>query len=162
MLLRFDPFRYSDPVAQAAGGGAGTPRSFPLDAYRRGDTFILQFDLPGVDASSIDLTADSNVLTVKGQRRFAKQEGDEIVVCERPQGEFTRQLILGDTLDTQRISADYNDGVLTLQIPLAERAKPRKVPISHGHSKGTPAGQSNGGSGESAETGQPAHAGAAA
>jgi HSP20 family protein len=131
MLLRFDPFRYTDPVAQPAGP-TPAPRSFPLDAYRRGDTFILQFDLPGVDASSIDLTADRNVLTVKGERRFPRQDGDEIVVSERPQGEFTRQLILGETLDTERISARYDDGVLTLHIPLAERAKPRKVEISRG------------------------------
>ncbi len=149
MLLRFDPFRYADPSAQAAGGAASTPRSFPLDAYRRGDTFILQFDLPGVDSSSIDLTADRNVLTVKGERRFPRQDGDEIVVAERPQGEFTRQLILGETLDTERISARYDDGVLTLHIPLAERAKPRKVEISRGD-------------GAQEQDGQNVHAGAAA
>src|SRR5438105_2457831 len=118
MLLRFDPFRYADPSTSAAGG-ASTPRSFPLDAFRRGDTFVLQFDLPGLDTSTIDLTADRNVLTVKGERRSARREGDEIVVAERPHGEFTRQLILGDTLDTERISAYYDDGVLTLEIPLA-------------------------------------------
>ena len=130
MLIRFDPFREMDRIAQMATEAAQTPRSFPLDAYRRGDEFIVQFDLPGVDASSIDLTVERNVLTVKGERRFARQPGDEIVAAERPQGMFTRQLFLGDTLDGERISADYRDGVLTLTIPISERAKPRKVEIS--------------------------------
>jgi HSP20 family protein len=130
MLLRFDPFREMDRVAQIASEAAQAPRSFPLDAYRRGDSFILQFDLPGVDASTIDLTVERNVLTVRGERRFARQHGDEIVVAERPQGMFTRQLFLGDTLDGERIAANYHDGVLTLHIPVAEQAKPRKIEIS--------------------------------
>jgi HSP20 family protein len=130
MLLRFDPFREMDRIAQMATEAAQAPRSFPLDAYRRGDTFILQFDLPGVDASTIDLTVERNVLTVKGERRFARREGDEIVVAERPQGTFTRQLFLGDTLDGERIAASYHDGVLTLHIPVADQAKPRKIQIS--------------------------------
>ncbi|HEV2061014.1 MAG TPA: Hsp20/alpha crystallin family protein [Solirubrobacteraceae bacterium] len=128
--MRFDPFREMDRIAQMASEAAQTPRSFPLDAYRRGEEFILQFDLPGVDASSIELTVERNVLTVKGERRFARQEGDEIIAAERPQGIFTRQLFLGDTLDGERISAEYHDGVLTLTIPISERAKPRKVEIS--------------------------------
>ena len=90
----------------------------------------MQFDLPGVDASSIDLTVERNALTVKGERRFAREEGDEIIAAERPQGVFTRQLFLGDTLDGERINAEYRDGVLTLTIPISERAKPRKVEIS--------------------------------
>jgi HSP20 family protein len=130
MLMRSDPFREMDRLAQMASEAAQAPRSFPLDAYRRGEQFIVQFDLPGIDASSIDLTVERNVLTVKGERRFARQEGDEIIATERPQGMFTRQLFLGDTLDGERISADYRDGVLTLTIPIAERAKPRKVEIS--------------------------------
>jgi HSP20 family protein len=132
MLLRIDPFREMDRIAQMATEAARTPRSFPMDAYRRGDTFILQFDLPGVDASTIDLTVERNVLTVKGERRFRRQEGDEIVIAERPQGMFTRQLFLGDTLDGERISASYDDGVLTLHVPIAEQAKPHKVEISSG------------------------------
>ena len=129
MLMRFDPFREMDRIAQMASEAAQTPRSFPLDAYRRGDEFIVQFDLPGVDASSIELTVERNVLTVKGERRFARQEGDEIIAAERPQGIFTRQLFLGDTLDGERISAAYHDGVLTLDIPIAEQAKPHKIEI---------------------------------
>ncbi len=130
MLMRFDPFREMDRIAQMATEAAQAPRSFPLDAYRRGDQFLVHFDLPGVDASSIDLTVERNVLTVKAERRYERQPGDEIVVSERPQGVFTRQLFLGDTLDGQAISADYQDGVLTLTIPVAEQAKPRKVQIS--------------------------------
>jgi HSP20 family protein len=130
MLIRFDPFREMDRLAQAAAGAAAAPRSFPLDAYRRGDQFIVQFDLPGIDASSIDATVERNVLTVKGERRFERQDGDEVVVAERPQGIFTRQLLLGDTLDGERVSAVYDDGVLTLTIPVAEQAKPRQVEIS--------------------------------
>ena len=130
MLIRFDPFREMDRIAQIASEAAQPPRSFPLDAYRRGEQFIVQFDLPGIDSSSIDLTVERNVLTVKGERRFARQDGDEIVVSERPQGMFTRQLLLGDTLDGEHISASYHDGVLTLTIPVAEQAKPRKVQIT--------------------------------
>ena len=133
MLMRFDPFREIDRIAQMATEAAQTPRSFPLDAYRRGEQFIVQFDLPGVDASSIDLTVERNMLTVRGERRFARQDGDEVIAAERPQGIFTRQLMLGDALDGERINADYHDGVLTLMIPISERAKPRKVEIStHG------------------------------
>jgi HSP20 family protein len=131
MLIRFDPFREMDRLAQvAAAGASGAPRSFPLDAYRRGDRFIVQFDLPGVDAASIDANVERNVLTVKGERRFARQDNDEVVVSERPQGIFTRQLLLGDTLDGERIDATYRDGVLTLRIPVAEQAKARKVQIA--------------------------------
>jgi HSP20 family protein len=154
MLLRFDPFREMDRIAQMASGATPVPRSFPLDAYRRGDTFILQFDLPGIDASTIDLTVERNVLTVKGERSFARQEGDEIVVAERPQGTFTRQLLLGDTLDGERISADYHDGVLTLTIPIAEQAKPRKVQITTDGQQQTIEPQTNGNAHHETEQGQ--------
>ncbi len=130
MLMRFDPFREMDRIAQIAGEAARAPQSFPLDAYRRGDQFMVHFDLPGVDASSIDLTVERNVLTVRAERRYERQEGDEVVVSERPQGVFTRQLLLSDTLDGERISASYDDGVLTVTIPVAEQAKPRRVEIS--------------------------------
>lgn len=145
MLMRFDPFREMDRIAQMASEASQTPRSFPLDAYRRGDEFIVQFDLPGVDASSVDLTIERNVLTVKGERRFTRQEGDEIIAAERPQGTFTRQLFLGETLDGERINAEYHDGVLTLTIPVSERAKPRKVEISTQGRPQTIEAQGNGG-----------------
>ena len=131
MLMRFDPFRDFDrawqELAQASRQAA---RSFPMDAYRRGDEFVVHFDLPGVDSSSIDLMVEDNVLTVRADRRFEQEPQDEILVTERPQGTFTRQLMLGDQLDTDRISAGYDQGVLTLKIPIAERAKPRRVEIS--------------------------------
>ena len=132
MLMRFDPFRDFDRAweqlaAQQTGRQA---RSFPMDAYRRGDEFVVHFDLPGVDPETIDLTVDRNILTVQADRRFEQRQGDEILVTERPQGTFTRQLMLGDQLDAERIDAGYDRGVLTLTIPVAERAKPRKVQIS--------------------------------
>ena len=132
MLMRFDPFRDFDRAWQelAQASRQSTPRSFPMDAYRRGEEFVVHFDLPGVEPSSIDLTVDNNVLTVRAERRFEQQGGDEILVTERPQGGFTRQLMLGDQLDSDRISAGYDRGVLTLTIPIAERAKPRKVEIT--------------------------------
>jgi len=117
MLIRVEAFR------PARG-------TFPMDAFRRGDEFVVQFDLPGVEPASIDLVVDDNVLTVRAARRFVPREGDEILVTERPQGDFARQLALGDQLDTDRISADYDRGVLTLTIPIAERAKPKRVPIT--------------------------------
>ncbi|HET9770042.1 MAG TPA: Hsp20/alpha crystallin family protein, partial [Acidimicrobiia bacterium] len=103
-----------------------------MDAYRRNGDFVVHFDLPGIDPGTIDLTVEKNVLTVAAERRFAKQEGDEITVSERPQGRFSRQLFLGESLDPDRIKANYDQGVLTLHIPIAERAKPRKVEISSG------------------------------
>ena len=132
MLMRFDPFRDFDRVweqvaAQQAGRQA---RSFPMDAYRRADQFVVHFDLPGVDPSSIEISVDRNILTVTAERRFEQQPGDEILVTERLQGTYTRQLMLGDQLDADRVEAGYDRGVLTLTIPVAERAKPRKVEIT--------------------------------
>jgi HSP20 family protein len=101
-----------------------------MDAYRHGDTFVVHFDLPGVDPSSIDLTVEQNVLTVRAERRWEEGEEDEVLVAERPQGSFSRQLFLGEGLDTEHIQATYENGVLTLSIPVAEQAKPRKVEIA--------------------------------
>ena len=128
MLMRFDPFRELDRLIQQSG----TAREpvMPMDAYRRGDRFIVHFDLPGVDPSSIDLTVEKNVLTVRAERNWQRQEDDEIVVSERPQGAFTRQLFLGEGLDVEHIEARYDNGVLTISIPVAEQAKPRKVAIT--------------------------------
>jgi HSP20 family protein len=128
MLMRTDPFRELDRLAQQVVGTPARPAAMPIDAYRDGDTFIVQFDLPGVARDSIELTVEQNVLTVHAVRRRA-DDAVEMIVAERPQGTFSRQLFLGQTLDTDRIEADYNDGVLRLRIPVAERAKPRKVEI---------------------------------
>lgn len=133
-ILRFDPFRDFDRMAEQLFGGGGArsqaARSFPMDAYRRGDRFFIHLDLPGVDPDSIDLTTENNVLTIRAERRFPVEENDELLVSERPQGTFSRQLFLGDTLDTDRTSASYEQGVLTLEIPVAEQAKPRRIRIT--------------------------------
>jgi len=133
MLMRFDPFRELDRLTQAPWGSSRPV--MPMDAYRRNGDFVVHFDLPGIDPGTIDLTVEKNVLTVTAERRLAKQEGDEITVSERPQGRFSRQLFLGESLDPENISANYDQGVLTLHIPIAERAKPRKVEISSGSSE---------------------------
>ena len=132
MLMRFDPFRELDRLAQQTMGGAansGRWTGMPMDGYRHGDRFTLHFDLPGVDPESIDLTVEKNVLTVTAERRWQREEGVEVLVAERPQGRVSRQLFLGDSLDADRIEASYDAGVLTVHIPVAEQAKPRKVEV---------------------------------
>ena len=136
MLMRTDPFRELDRLTQQlVGNNSGTwsrPTAMPMDAYRAGDQFVVAFDLPGVDPDAIELDVERNVLTVKAERRpVATGEHVEMQVAERPLGVFSRQLFLGDTLDTDHIDAGYDAGVLTLRIPIAERAKPRKISISN-------------------------------
>ncbi len=136
MLMRTDPFRELDRLTQQVfGNQAGTwtrPTAMPMDAYRTGDTFVVAFDLPGVDPEAIDLDVERNVLTVKAERRPVHTDQHvEMQVAERPLGVFSRQLFLGDTLDAEHIDASYESGVLTLRIPIAERAKPRKITISN-------------------------------
>jgi HSP20 family protein len=136
MLMRTDPFRELDRFAQQVLGAAtpGTwskPVAMPMDAYRADDEFVVCFDLPGVDPDAIDLDIERNVLTVKAERRPLSTGDDvQMQVSERPLGVFSRQLFLGDTLDTERIAADYEAGVLTLRIPIAEKAKPRRIQVS--------------------------------
>ena len=129
MLMRFDPFRDIDRVFDQAFTMA-RQTSMPMDAYRHGDSFVVHFDLPGVDPSSIDVSTEQNVLTVSAQRHWEAVEGDELVANERRQGTFSRQMILGNALDVDKIHATYENGVLTLTIPVAEKAKPRKIEIS--------------------------------
>ena len=135
MLMRTDPFRDLDRLTEAMLGSRNRPTAMPMDAYRQGDTFLVALDLPGVDADSIDLTVEQNVLTVHADRRPVVPEDAERVVGERSYGTFSRQLFLGDTLDADRLTAQYDDGVLTIRIPIAEQAKPRKIEIgrSGGH-----------------------------
>lgn len=131
MLMRFDPFRGLDRLAEELTGAAErTPRTFPMDAYRRDEDVVLLFDLPGVDPQSIDLTVDQHVLTVRAERQPEVDEGEDVLAAERPHGTFVRRVFLGDTLDTDRISAEYHNGVLRLTIPLSERAKPRKIEVA--------------------------------
>jgi HSP20 family protein len=132
MLMRTDPFRDLDRLTQQVFGTPARPAAMPIDAYRRGDEFVVHFDLPGVDADSIDLTVEKNVLTVHAQRQRPVDEGAEVLIAERPAGMFSRQLFLGESLDTDRISANYTGGVLTVRIPVAERAKPRRLNVTRG------------------------------
>ncbi|HKS52010.1 MAG TPA: Hsp20/alpha crystallin family protein [Pseudonocardiaceae bacterium] len=133
MLMRTDPFRELDRFTQQLFGQNGTwsrPAGMPMDAYRDGEQFVVHFDLPGLDPSSVDLNVERNVLTVKAERIPSYGEQVELQVAERPRGVFSRQLFLGDTLDADRIEATYNAGVLTLRIPITEKAKPRKIEIT--------------------------------
>jgi HSP20 family protein len=132
MLLRSDPFRDLDRLSQQVLGNLGTtarPTAMPLDAWREGDTFHIELDLPGVDPDSIDLDVERNVLTVRAERPLRANDAD-LMIAERPRGVCSRQLFLGDALDTERVHASYDAGVLSLQIPVAERAKPRKIAVS--------------------------------
>ena len=135
MLMRTDPFRELDRFAQQFFGTAtGTwsrPTAMPMDAYRVGDEFVVAFDLPGVSPDAIDLDVERNVLTVRAERRpTVSDQNVEMQVAERPLGVFSRQLFLGDSLDSEHIQASYESGVLTLRIPVAEQAKPRKIAIA--------------------------------
>ena len=128
MLMRTDPFRELDRLTQQALGTPARPSVMQMDAWREGEQFIIEFDLPGVAAESIDLDVERNVLSVRAER--PSHSGDqELLASERARGVFTRQLILGDNLDTDRIQATYDAGVLRLQIPVAEKAKPRKITV---------------------------------
>jgi HSP20 family protein len=138
MLMRTDSFRDLDRIAQqllGAGGPLGTwsrPNPMPMDAYLAGDTYVVRLDLPGVDPEAIELDVERNVLTVKAERRPGTEAADgvEMQIAERSHGVYSRQLFLGQTLDTARIAADYQAGVLTLRIPVAEKAKPRRIAIN--------------------------------
>ncbi|MFF0279006.1 HSP20 family small heat-shock protein [Rhodococcus aetherivorans] len=134
MLMRTDPFRELDRFAQQVLGTAARPAVMPMDAWREGDKFVVEFDLPGVAEDSLDLDVERNVLTVHAERP-ARDQSQEMVVAERPRGVFSRQLFLGENLDTDNIEATYDAGVLRLTIPVAEKAKPRKIEIAVGDKK---------------------------
>ncbi|UGY92152.1 Hsp20/alpha crystallin family protein [Streptomyces gobiensis] len=135
MLMRTDPFREFDRLTEQLFGTAARPVGMPMDAYRSGENVVVHLDLPGIDPETIDLDIERNVLTVQAERTWPGPEGAERIVAERPTGRFSRQLFLGDTLDAERIGASYDAGVLTLRIPVAEEAKPRKIQISGGSKK---------------------------
>ena len=130
MLLRFDPFRDFDRLAEQMLGSSRTARPMPMDVYRSGDHYVLHFDLPGIDPGPVDLSVEDNTLTVRATRPARTHEGVEFLVAERPTGEFTRQLVLGNGLDLSGISATFDAGVLTVTIAVAETAKPRKIAVS--------------------------------
>lgn len=129
MLMRTDPFRDLDRLAEQVLGTRSRPAAMPLEAWRDGDQFIIAFDLPGVEADSIDLGIEGNALTVRAERKQRAPEGAEMLAAEQPRGLFSRQVILGERLDTSAISAGYEAGVLTVRIPVAEHAKPRRIQV---------------------------------
>ncbi|BDB45662.1 18 kDa antigen [Mycobacterium kiyosense] len=130
MLVRSDPFRDLDRFTQQVLGTAARPAVMPMDAWREGEQFVVEFDLPGINVDSLDLDIERNVVTVRAERPDV-DSSKEMLATERPRGVFSRQLVLGENLDTDRIEASYDAGVLRLRIPVAEKAKPRKITISH-------------------------------
>lgn len=129
MLLRFDPFREIDRMLDQTAAPFRRA-SIPMDAYRHGDTFVIHFDLPGVDPASIDVEVERNVLTLTAERSWRPVDGDDVVASERQHGLFRRQLLIGDGLDHDKLHATYEQGVLTLTIPVAEKSKPRKFSVT--------------------------------
>ncbi|MEU7629597.1 HSP20 family small heat-shock protein [Nocardia sp. NPDC049220] len=129
MLMRTDPFRDLDRLTQQVFGTPARPAVMPMDAWREGDEFFVEFDLPGIDPDSLDLDVERNVVTVKAARPQLDQSRS-MIAAERTRGVFSRQLFLGENLDTDAIRADYRDGVLRLVVPVAEKAKPRKIEVT--------------------------------
>jgi HSP20 family protein len=129
-ILRFDPFQEFDRLTRQMLASGRVPRSMPMEAYRRGDQFFIHLDLPGVGPDDVQLTVERNVVVVRAERRPFWQESDEVLVDETPQGTFSRQLFLGDNLDAGRLEASFDQGILTLTIPVAEQAKPRRIQVS--------------------------------
>ena len=130
MLMRTDPFRDLDRLTEAMLGTRARPTMMPMDAYREDGTFVVHLDLPGVTTESIDLTVEQNVLSIHAERKAPVSDSAERVVDERSYGVFSRQMFLGDTLDADRLEADYDAGVLTIKIPIAEKAKSRRIEVS--------------------------------
>ncbi len=130
MLMRWDPFRDLDRVASSLLGEVPSSRAMAMDAYRQGDVLHIDLDLPGVDADSIELTVERDVLNVTARRSIDRSGVDQLLVSERPQGVFTRQVFLGDSLDTDALRANYDAGVLRIEVPVHETAKPRRIPVA--------------------------------
>lgn len=130
MLMRTDPFREFDRLTQQLIGTTAHPAAMSMDAWRQNENFIVEFDLPGVEPDSIDLDIERNVLTVKADRKARTGEDTEMLISERPVGVFSRQVILGESLDAENVKASYDGGVLSVRIPIAEAAKPRKIEIT--------------------------------
>lgn len=128
-MLMLDPFRQLDRLAEQVLGTVARPAAMPMDAWREGNEYVVALDLPGVEVDSIDLGVERNVLTLRAERKAPVGEGTELVASERPRGVFSRQLILGDAMETENVKANYDAGVLTLRIPLTEQAAPRKIAI---------------------------------
>jgi len=148
MVMRYDPFSQIDRLTQQLAGRLQETRAtMPMDAYRRGDQLVVHFDLPGVATDSIEVTAEQGTLTVHAERGWDPQPDDQLIANERQQGSFTRELLLGEHLDVERMQADYEDGVLTLTIPVAPAAQPRRIQVrgrSHSEALDVDASGSNG------------------
>src|SRR6201992_1104661 len=134
MLMRTDPFRELDRFTNHVLGTAARPAVMPMDAWRDGEEVVVEFDLPGINADTLDIDIERNVVTVRAERPAA-DPNREMLATERPRGVFSRQLVLGENLDTERIAASYQEGVLSLRIPVAERAKPRKIAVGRGDAR---------------------------
>ena len=132
MLLQHDPFRELDRLTQQVFGTTSRPTGMLLDAWREGDEFFVELDLPGIDPGRLDIDVERNVLTIQAERLSRIPDAANAVAAERPWGVFSRQLVLGDALDTEKVDADYTAGVLRLRIPVAEQAKPRRINITSG------------------------------
>ncbi|ARJ07214.1 heat-shock protein Hsp20 [Cnuibacter physcomitrellae] len=141
MAMNFDPFRELDRVASGLFESRQGPRVMPMDLYRQGETYVLTADLPGIDPGSIDVDVDGQLLTIRAERTLRGAEGVKWITRERSGGSFLRQLSLGDGLDVERISASYENGVLSVVIPVSERAKPRKIAVEHVTTDGASEGQ---------------------
>jgi HSP20 family protein len=158
-VLRFDPFQEFDRLSRQMLGSGRGPRSMPMEAYRRADQFFIHLDLPGVNPDDVQLTVERNVVSVRAERRSLWQEGDDVLVDETPQGTFGRQLFLGDNLDAGRLEASFDQGILTLTIPVAEQAKPRRIQVS-ARSRGPQQVETTGG-GQASTAEQPGSSGGA-
>ena len=164
-VMRFepfgDPFRGLDRLTSQLLSGARTPMAMPMDVWQSDDGYHVALDLPGVDPGSVEITSERNVLTIRAERRPGYGENDKVLVAERPQGQYTRQLQLSDALDTGNVAADYHNGVLHLSIPVSQAAQPRRIEVRQGGEQqqmavgGEPvaAGQTSSGSGSSATGG---------
>jgi len=138
MLLRFDAFHDMSRLAGELLGVRQMPQAMPMDCYRQGDSLYLHFDLPGIDAESLEVTQENNTLTVRALRSITAPQDAAYLVNERSAGSYARHLIVGDGLGLDEIVANYRDGVLTLTIPVAEQAKPRRIDVGIGKDDGTP------------------------
>ncbi|MDT7568617.1 MAG: hypothetical protein QOG76_7241 [Pseudonocardiales bacterium] len=154
-LMRFDPFRQAERLAEQVLSGVGAPRGMPMEALRRGDEFLVHLDVPGVAAQDVEVTIERNVVIVRAHRSPMRQDGDEIIADERPYGEFTRQLMLGENLEAEGLSAALNDGVLMLRIPISESSRPRRVRIGSTAAEVTSTDGNSSGTGQSSQ--QPAN-----
>ena len=151
-VMRFepfgDPFRGLDRLTSQLVSGRRTPMGMPMDVWQADDGYHVALDLPGIDPGSVEITCERNVLTIRAERRAEYEEGHNVLLAERPQGSFTRQMQVGEALDTGKVAATYDNGVLKLTIPMAEAAQPRRIEV-----------QTRGGGKQQLSTGDPQKSG---